>query len=163
METLILNSEESQRLRKRLTKNAKKADSGCWEWQLALDRYGYGKFSYKHRTYKAHRISFLVFKPEEWDPNPLLHICHTCDNRKCVNPSHLFLGTHIDNIQDRMQKGRKSGARREQHGNSKLSEKDVEEIKALAQLGFTDAAIAECFPVGRSAIRKITSGANWSD
>lgn len=77
--------------------------NGCWEWQGELDRYGYGKFRCGVHILKAHRYSYELAYGE-FDKS--LHVLHKCDNPKCVNPAHLFLGTNQDNIADKIQKGR---------------------------------------------------------
>ena len=77
--------------------------NSCWEWIAATDVNGYGRFWYKDQMRLAHRISYILFVedvPED------LCILHSCDNRACVNPSHLFLGTQKDNIHDMIKKGR---------------------------------------------------------
>lgn len=80
------------------------SDSGCWEWTGLVGKNGYPSVGYKgKRARGAHRISFMLHKGEIPDG---LFVCHTCDNKLCLNPGHLFLGTAKQNSQDMVSKGR---------------------------------------------------------
>lgn len=70
--------------------------TGCWLWVGSVDKKGYGQLTHKQKHYAAHRASFAAFKG---DPSGLL-VCHDCDQPGCVNPAHLYAGTHIDNRSD---------------------------------------------------------------
>lgn len=81
----------------------------CWPWQRGVNQSGYGQISIEGKQLGAHRVSYEL----HYGPIPTgLHILHTCDNPACVNPAHLCTGTHGDNVQDAIVKGRMTGRKR---------------------------------------------------
>jgi|DEB0MinimDraft_6_1074348.scaffolds.fasta_scaffold137259_2 hypothetical protein len=125
-------------------------NSGCWLWTAAVRKptEGYGAFYYKGRHHPAHRISYMLYKggvPGD------VHVCHTCDTPECVNPEHLFLGTHTDNMRDKVAKGRfRNGDR-----NKRVTDDEVEDIRASSETGV---ALARRYGISQSLISMIRSG-----
>jgi hypothetical protein len=83
-----------------------KNNNDCWEWKNSLSQDGYGKFKCNKKTLRAHRVSYFL---RYGDLPDNLFVCHKCDNPKCCNPEHLFLGTPKQNIQDASSKGHLRG------------------------------------------------------
>lgn len=79
------------------------AQGDCWGWLKSFHRQGYGQVGHANKTLRSHRVSYTLYV----SPIPEgLYICHHCDNRWCVNPHHLFVGTHTDNMRDMVNKNR---------------------------------------------------------
>jgi hypothetical protein len=126
----------------------------CWLWTAATYGNRYGAFYDGNRTLGAHRYSYRLHKGPI--PDGML-VCHSCDNPRCVNPDHLFLGTPKDNMADKERKGRGNYPRGSTHHRAKLSDADVAEIRRLAG-SMTQRAIAQKFAVTPSHISRLLSG-----
>lgn len=137
-----------------------KQPTGCWHWTGSMEkRWGYGRLRIGTRSHKAHRFSYLLHFGQI--PNGLL-VCHHCDNRRCVNPEHLFLGTHKDNLDDMARKGRKAVKRGEASHYAKLNSRQVSEIRALRSQGNTLAQIAKDFGVCFQTVSHIVNRKTWA-
>lgn len=133
------------------------AGDGCWEWIGAHTGNGYGNIFYNGHSQHAHRVSWQLYKDI---PVGNLYVCHTCDNRGCVNPDHLFLGTQSDNMRDAANKGRTTIG--ERNPKAILKEIQVREICVLWNThNYTQKEIGLMFNVTRSCIKGIVTGKNW--
>ncbi len=131
----------------------------CWIWQGFLRSNGYGSFCANGKEYKAHRISYFL---EHGRINNDLLVLHKCDNRRCVNPAHLFQGTPKDNSQDAVRKGRNTRLFGEANGKSKLTLWQVSHIRMLARTGnYYQSTLAIRFGVSEATISYIINGTRW--
>jgi len=133
-------------------------ESQCWEWQGCINKKGYGTF-WRKGSKVAHRVSYILYKGGIPDG---MHVCHSCDNRKCVNPDHLWLGTNYDNVKDRHEKGRSSSCRGENCHLSKLNWEDVNRIRGLYEEGFNLASLGKMFNVSYQNIGHIVRRETWN-
>lgn len=136
--------------------------AACWEWQASKRREGYGRFKiFSYVTVSAHRLSYALFygvSPGD------LHVLHRCDNPKCVNPSHLFLGTNADNVADKVSKGRCIGRdqRGEKNAAAKLTREAVSDIRRRIADSQTNTSIAALYGVTHQLISRIRRGRSWA-
>ena len=129
----------------------------CWPWLGKTYQHGgYGRFKLPgHRGTTAHRHLWSLLYG---DPHPDLEICHTCDNRICCNPAHLFAGTPKINAVDKMRKGRVARMKGERNGSCKLTETDIIAIRT-STAGYRE--LAKIYGVSGSNIRMIRTRGTW--
>lgn len=132
----------------------------CWVWTRSPDRGGYGYFNVCNKPIKVHRFSYEEFVGHiPYD----IQVLHKCDNRVCVRPNHLFLGTNLENIQDMVDKNRQ--AKGETHGRARLTEENIREVRRIYRRNSHTAglrALAEKLGVHQNTIHLIVSGKIWN-
>lgn len=145
----------------------------CWEWSGNVVR-GYGQITINYKKERTHRLAFKLAKGEIPDG---MFVCHSCDNKLCCNPDHLWLGTTEDNMKDMVRKGRLAAGDRhgthtspdswvgvfsgENNPQSIFTEKQVVHMFELEDLGYTVSAIAEVVNGRYEQVRKILRGKRW--
>jgi transposase-like protein len=144
----------SKRLQERLiARSVRNASSECLEWQGCIGKNGYGMLGVGNkRVVQAHRAAYAAFNGE-FDES--LFVLHRCDNRKCINPDHLFVGTRFDNMRDM------SAKRRDGPTRSKLSPSDVQSIFERLANGASNLDVAREFGVHPNTVSNIRRGKYW--
>lgn len=135
----------------RIAKKINIDKNNCWIWDGNPRVNGYCRTTYKRKSWYIHRLSYAAFVGDIPDG---LDVCHTCDIRACCNPSHLFVGTRKDNMQDAKRKGRV--ARGFKNPQTKLSDNDKKEILLKAKEGVAYTKIAKKYKVSPTSINRIT-------
>jgi hypothetical protein len=128
----------------------------CLVWTGALTTKGYGHLVFHGRRWQLHRLVWT------WHFGPISPgklILHTCDNPACGNPEHLFMGTHQDNMDDMVRKGRAADQRGVKNGNARLTLQQVDEIRAAKGSQY---AIAHQYGISQSMVSRIRRKENWS-
>ena len=136
----------------------KRGPDECWEWTASVGSHGYGQIYGSGRRWTTHRFSWELHNGPVTDGDAC--VLHRCDNRRCVNPAHLFLGTHADNTQDCVRKGRFAVG--EANGSAKLDAADVSLMRFLRSIGARNKDLADWFGVSNSAASLVGLGKNWS-
>jgi hypothetical protein len=136
-----------------------KKTGSCWLWTGTISSSGYGILSVNNRLEGAHRISWKIYRgaiPSD------LNVCHKCDNPCCVNPSHLFIGTQLDNMGDAVVKGRIRNGSHVYHGvvhhRTILT---VRQVKNVLRSSKTNTELGKYLNVSRTTIYRIRAGKNW--
>ena len=139
-----------------------KSDS-CWEWGASLDHHGYGQISQissttnKKTMRKSHRVSYELYYSVVLSPNEC--VLHTCDNPKCVNPAHLYIGDRNDNHRDMVQRGRIMSG--DNASWSKLNSQQVTSIRQRLTFGEPQAKIAREYGIHQSTISYLKNNKTW--
>ena len=161
---------------KQLKSLTNRTESGCWEWAGTRKCNGgngyYGVVKYQGKQWYAHRLMWSMHYEREIPAG--MEICHHCDNPPCVNPSHLFLGTHFDNIMDATKKGRMASGRHhgmnthperraigERNGMSKLTSKDILSIRSRYRPRHKVQLLLSEFGISRTHLWRIVNGKLW--
>lgn len=132
----------------------------CWVWQGTCTSAGYGCVSWVGATYTAHRVAAWLVGMVESPSAPTDHrapafVLHTCDNRRCCNPAHFFLGNYATNLRDAYKKQRKTQPRGAKHINAKLTNAQAAKIRSLYAAGQVQTVLAAKFNVSQVTISLI--------
>lgn len=134
--------------------------SGCWIWVGRTEATGYGTINFGKKRIKAHRLSYLLYKGDIGN----LCVLHKCDNRLCVNPNHLFLGTREDNNKDRNNKGREGDRSGIKNGRAKINLAMASAIREVYQKGLLSGPeLAKRCGLHSSSIYRIIKNISWKD
>lgn len=130
-------------------------EGDCMFWRGAVTSFGYGTIRWEGRSEKVHRVAWIGAHGAIPDK---LHVLHHCDNRRCVNVDHLFLGTNRDNMADKVAKGRQGRQRGETNGFAKLT---AEIVRRIRQDKRTEKAIAADLGTCVDTIHKVKKRTRW--
>lgn len=129
----------------------------CWNWLAGCGKAGYGSLTIRQKRWTSHRFAWTITNGTIPDG---LFICHSCDNRKCCNTSHLFLGTAADNVRDAVSKNRNASG--EKSSSAILTEQQVREIrKRYAQGGITTYGLGDEYGVSFTTIHAVITRRSW--
>ena len=152
--------EKIEKIRLRFEEKVIKSDK-CWGWNGHLDKNGYPtlRFGSDGKGFKERRVSRISWLLYRGEIPKGKYLCHKCDNPSCTNPDHLFLASAKENSEDMVKKGR--GNKGLKHGNSKLTEEQVKEIKIMYRDGYKVTLIMEKFDICRVNVHQIGKNKTW--
>ena len=144
----------------------KGADDECWGWSGAINSTGYGNVVWHGRCYTAHRVAAWLSGLVESPSRPAHsrdkgHVLHRCDNRRCCNPNHFFLGNFADNMKDAYAKKRKTQPRGQAHSNAKLTDEQATQIRQRYTSGEYQVPLSKEYGVSQRVISLIVRGESY--
>lgn len=139
-------------------KVSQKSEDECWNWNAGTDGTERGAFSFHGKPERAYRVAWILTNGEIPDG---MSVCHKCDNPRCCNPKHLFIGTQADNALDMWNKGRGASPRGERNGRAKLTTENILEIRQLSAQGLSSRKIASRMDVSKTQINEVLKGNIW--
>ncbi len=161
---LPVPGDSSADILRRLAGRWRETPAGCWEWTGYVNPQGYGCLIIKGRSIRAHRAAYVAANGQITDGR---QVNHHCDNRRCVNPSHLYLGTQSQNIRDAISRNRlyvPDGGRGSSHSQAALTAEQANDIARLYATGkYTQADLGARFGICQARVSQIVRGASGYD
>jgi HNH endonuclease len=155
---LIAHTALAVSLERRLLEKTIKLENGCWYCSAGGKEHRYGTIWFNNQSIGNHVASYLVHR------GPIPHgilVCHTCDYSRCINPAHLFLGTHKDNMADMMNKGRNALRSGELNGRAKFTPDEILKIREMLDSGHTQQEVADAFSTSQGYISELHLRKRW--
>jgi hypothetical protein len=140
----------------------------CWNWKRSKNKHGYGRLRFGGLIgVYAHRVAYYLAHPGEIELRSSVHddcqVLHHCDNGSCCNPKHLYLGNHLQNMQDKAKRGRAPSFKGETHRRAKLTNAEAFDIRWMHDAGATKNALALLYDVSFACIKDVCSKSTYKD
>jgi hypothetical protein len=147
----------------------KRGEDECWNWLGLKNKQGYGRVQINEWSYYAHRVIYSLVYPNaiEWrapkNSTESGFLLHTCDNPSCCNPKHLFLGTHADNMADKVAKGRSPDFSGDKGPRAKLTMAQAREIRQLRKEGVSARELSQRYEISLPSIKTLLRGDSYKE